>query len=144
MWFFSALFAAILWGFDYSFAERVLKYISVPVFLAIQLFVASIILIIIAWVRGSWGKDINTLSHSPRILWLVVLGIIAFSIANVLICMAIQDKNATFSALIEITYPLFIALTSWLVFGEGELTWSTGIGGLLIFAGVSVIYYFNH
>ena len=144
MWFFSALFAAVLWGFDYAFDERVLKYISVPVFLSIQLFAASLILALIAWMSGAWQKDIIALASSSRILLLFLLGIVAFSVANVFICTAIQDKNATFSSLIEISYPLFIALISWLVFDEGELTWSTGIGGLLIFCGVFVIYFFNH
>jgi drug/metabolite transporter (DMT)-like permease len=143
MWFFAALSAAVLWGFDYAFAERVLKHISVPVFLSIQLFIASLILMVVAWATGNWHKDMSTLLSSPRVSWLLVAGIIAFSVANVLICVAIQDKNATFSSLIEISYPLFIALISWLIFGEGELTWSTGIGGLLIFSGVSIIYFFN-
>lgn len=144
MWLLYALFAAVLWGFEYTFAEKVLKYISVPVFLALELFVASIILAIMAWISGAWQKDVMILSSSSRVSLFFVLGIIAFTTANVLICTAIQSKNATLSSLIEISYPLFIALMTWLLFRENELSWNVGIGGALIFSGLFIIYYFNH
>ena len=41
--------------------------------------------------------------------------------------------------MVEIAYPLFTVLATWLLFGEKQLTSATLVGGLLIFAGASVI-----
>jgi drug/metabolite transporter (DMT)-like permease len=144
MYLFYALFAALLWGFDYAFAERVLRNISIPVFLAIQLFFASVAIGLIALIKGYWQQDLASLLASKSTIFLFGLGIIAFTIANILICSAIQSKNATLSSLIEISYPFFIALISWFFFKENQLTPSIAIGGTLIFIGSFIIYYFSH
>lgn len=143
MWAAYALLAALLWGFDYAFAERVFKHVSILSFLAIQLTIGGLVLLGIALATGAFSRDMPTLFASRQTLTFLILGVIAFAVANVLICTAIQTKNATLSGLIEISYPIFIALISWVGFREHQLSAATAAGGVLIFAGVFVIYYFN-
>ncbi|MGA2053413.1 MAG: EamA family transporter, partial [Opitutales bacterium] len=57
--------------------------------------------------------------------------------------LAIQHKNATLASLIEISYPFFVALFAWLLFRDVQLSWATALGGLLILAGIAIIYRFN-
>jgi uncharacterized membrane protein len=74
---------------------------------------------------------------------LLTLETIGLILAEFFIAYSIIGKNATISGLIEISYPLFIALFSFLIFREYSINTQTIIGGLLIFCGVIVIYYFN-
>ena len=71
--------------------------------------------------------------------WLAVMAC-AGMCGRYLILLSIGLKNPAVSSLIEITYPFFTVLFVWLLFGEMHLTWATGFGSLLIFAGVGLIY----
>jgi drug/metabolite transporter (DMT)-like permease len=64
-------------------------------------------------------------------------------LAELFIGFSIQGKNATLSGLIEISYPFFIAIFSYLLFRKNYLTLSTVFGGLFIAIGVFLIYRFN-
>ena len=56
---------------------------------------------------------------------------------------AIHSSNATVASLIEITYPLFVAICAIVLFQENHLSWSIAIGGTLILLGTGVIIYFH-
>ena len=70
----------------------------------------------------------------------MVCGIAALCIAEFGIGYSIQGKNATLAGLIEISYPLFIALFAYFLFGEMQIGVASALGGVLIFAGVALIY----
>jgi drug/metabolite transporter (DMT)-like permease len=63
-------------------------------------------------------------------------------IAELCIGFSIISKNATLAGLIEISYPIFIALFSYLLF-KNKITIPTVIGGIIVFFGIFIIYYFN-
>ncbi len=74
----------------------------------------------------------------------LVLGIILVNaLSNLSILASMQEKNATVAGLVEIAYPLFTALFTWLFFREVEMSWGTAFGGLLVLSGVACIYYFE-
>jgi drug/metabolite transporter (DMT)-like permease len=60
-----------------------------------------------------------------------------------MIALSVKAKNATLAGLIEICYPVFIAIFSFILFKESHVTSSVLVGGLLIFAGIGIIYSFN-
>ena len=64
-------------------------------------------------------------------------------VANMFIVLSIGSKNAALSGLIEISYPLFIALFSWLFFRENNLSVGAILGGTFVLIGVSLIYVSN-
>ena len=60
-------------------------------------------------------------------------------LATVLLFVSIDRKNATMAGLIEIWYPIFIVLFTWVLFREVHLTWTSALGGLLIVAGAVIV-----
>jgi drug/metabolite transporter (DMT)-like permease len=97
----------------------------------------------ISLMSGAYKTDVAALFESKRTLASVLLIILAFNVADACIVLSIEGRTATISGLIEISYPLFIALFSWLFFKENNLTRGTVVGGLLIAVGVVVIYFLN-
>jgi drug/metabolite transporter (DMT)-like permease len=92
---------------------------------------------------GFLKEDIITISTSKRLVILVVAEALAFVLAELFIGLSITTKNAALAGLIEISYPLFIMLFSYFLFKENQLNVSTAAGGLFIFFGIFIIYYFN-
>lgn len=111
--------------------------------LSIELFFGFLTMLCIAFFSGSYKADLGSLISSNRTLVLVAAIVVAFNIANTLIVLSIGDKNATISGLIEISYPLFIALFSWLFFKENNLSSGAVLGGVFVLTGVSLIYMAN-
>lgn len=142
MWLIYASLASAFWGLTYVLNEQVFKQISVPTTLAINGFLFAIVTFFIALYMGTFKADLATLSSSSRTLGLVAAGAAAIIIAEIFISLSITQKNATLAGLVEITYPLFIALFAYLLFKEGQLTLPVAMGGILILAGVFVIYWF--
>jgi drug/metabolite transporter (DMT)-like permease len=143
MWALYAIIAAILWGVDYALTEKALQNIRFPMLLSIELFFGFLTMLGIAMFSGTYKTDLAGLFSSNRTMVLVVAIVIAFNIANMFIVLSIGDKNATLSGLIEISYPLFIALFSWLFFNENNLSVGAILGGILVLSGVSLIYFSN-
>jgi drug/metabolite transporter (DMT)-like permease len=143
MWALYAIVAAILWGVDYALTEKALQSIRFPVLLCIELFFGFLTMLGIAIFSGSYKTDLTGLLSSTRTMSLVVAIVVAFNIANMFIVLSIGDKNATVSGFIEISYPLFIALFSWLFFRENNLSAGAVLGGIFVLAGVSLIYFSN-
>jgi len=144
MWIIYSLVAAVFWGLDYALTGKVLEKIQFSTLLTIELFFGFLAMLGLVLASGSYTTDVPTLLFSSkRTIAYIVLIIICFNIANVFIVLSIGKGNATLSGLIEISYPLFIALFSWLLFGQVAVNFGTSIGGGLIFLGILTIYLFN-
>lgn len=143
MWALYAIIAAVLWGVDYALTEKALDKISFPMLLTIELFFGFLTMLGLMLFSGSQKADFQELVVSHETLLLVLAIVVAFNVANALIILSIGDNNATLSGLIEISYPLFIALFSWLFFRENHITAGTAVGGIFVLIGVSMIYFFN-
>jgi drug/metabolite transporter (DMT)-like permease len=143
MWVLYAIIAAILWGVDYALTEKALQVVRFPMLLSIELFFGFLTMLGIEIYSGSYKTDWVGLFSSNRTVALVVAIVVAFNIANMFIVLSIGQKNATLSGLIEISYPLFIALFSWLLFRENNLSVKAIVGGIFVLAGVSLIYFSN-
>jgi len=143
MWFWLALCAAVIWGFEYVFAEKVLDKVSVSSYVFLQ-FVFGFLLVA-GWVlaKGHLGQDLKTIISSRQILIFLAINIICFLIGEALIAASVQNKNAAVAGLVEISYPFFIVLFTWVIFREVSINLFTFFGGLLILSGVSVIYFSN-
>ncbi|MDJ0861589.1 MAG: EamA family transporter [Gammaproteobacteria bacterium] len=136
-WYLTALAAALVWGIHYPLIDNALKKLSVT---AVLLLTAVPILLIAPWFRSTLLTDYRTLYHLP---WAEKLPILALSVtslsASILLFLSIESKNATLASLIEITYPMFVALFAYLLFRDVHLTPSAFTGGLLVFLGVAII-----
>jgi len=143
MWVLYSLIAAILWGLDYTLAGRLLGKIGFPLLLAVEFFCGFLVMLVTGLVSGTYKVEIPRLFASSQTVAILIIMIGAFVAAHVCIVLSIGDKNATLASLIEMSYPLFVAAFSWLLFKEGNLGFETAVGGTLIFVGVSIVYFFN-
>jgi drug/metabolite transporter (DMT)-like permease len=143
MWFIYALSAGMLWGLAYAVDGQIYKHISVVTSLAIATLLTFVVTSVIAYYSGSLQEDLTTIASSKQTLRLVVFSAIIFLAAEVLIGVSISQKNATLAGLVEISYPFFAAAFSFLLFREQQMSVVVLAGGLLIFAGVSLVYIFG-
>jgi len=133
----------MLWGLTYIISEQIYKKISVISAIGISTLFASIIMLLIAHSSGYLKTDLVTISRSNKLLLLIIVEIVIFAGADFLIGLSIAHKYATVAGLIEISYPIFIALFALLFFKENQFNLGALIGGLLIFTGITLVYFFN-
>ncbi len=143
MWIIFALTASVFWGLTYVINEQVYKKISVITSLGITTLATGLIMLLVAYATGLLRRDLNTIADSRSLLFLVIAETAVLLIAELFIGLSITSKNATLAGLIEISYPIFIALFAYLLYRENQLNLPTAIGGAFIFIGVFIIYYFN-
>jgi drug/metabolite transporter (DMT)-like permease len=140
-WYLAAMVAAITWGIYYPLVDMALKRISlysvillsmIPVMLAIPLFLNTV------------RNDIETVRALPTSeQWIfIVLGLIGL-FGEVMVYTAITGKNATLASLIEMTYPLFVVIFTYVFYKQMYITPSVLVGGLMILVGAGLIIYNN-
>lgn len=142
MWIIFALGASLFWGISYVLSEEIYKRISVFTSLGIASFFVCIITLLIAYFNGFLKSDLVSIASSKNLLWYVIGGILALLIAEIFIGFSIVSKNAALAGLIEISYPVFIIFFSYLLF-KNKISIPTVIGGVIVFFGIFIIYYFN-
>lgn len=138
MWLLYASLAAILWGLNYSLAERILHNVSAFTLLAFEMLLGGIIFFLLSYF-SNFKSDMSLLMTQANVRWLTVIEIITVIIANYLIILSIQSKNATVAGIVELIYPLFTILFTWFLFHENHLNLPVIIGGGLILLGVLII-----
>ncbi len=135
MWFSYAIVAAVLWGIHYSLAEKIGERISLLSVLAIEMILGGMLIGLYAYLT-TLKTDLVTLWVNPPLMRLTLIEIVVVIFANVAIVLSIQAKNATTAAFIELSYPLFTILFTWILFHEHHLNLMTIIGSILIAFGV--------
>jgi drug/metabolite transporter (DMT)-like permease len=132
-----ALLAAIGWGLVYALEQRVLTHFSPALVLVVNSVCALIILVPFVLLRGEIGVLAKAGSSS---LWLLLGVSVLAALTNLLILVSIKELNAPTAAIIEVSYPIFVAVASYFLFGFRP-TPALLVGGALIMAGVIVIIY---
>jgi drug/metabolite transporter (DMT)-like permease len=136
-WYVAALGAAVVWGIHYPLIDFALKRVSL---MTVLMLTAIPVLLLVPFYRHVLVADARTLAGlGPGERWTVLSVAVSSLVATVLLFVSIDRKNATMAGLIEISYPLFIVLFSWLLFREVHLTWTSALGGLLIMAGAAIV-----
>lgn len=144
MWFVFAIVAAVCWGASYASSGRVIERGLSPLVFFFYFTIAGASWSLVSLLISGRGSRILS---EPRALggevWWLVVSIITSCIGGLCIYHAIGGRNATVASLIEISYPLFVALFAWLFFRELQMNWQTAIGGLLILSGVGIVFLSN-
>lgn len=144
MWILYALAASVLWGVSYAASGRVIaRGLSPLSFFFLYALLGALGAALAMSATGTWSRLLPNLrglgSDWPWLL--VALG--SSAIGTLLIYVAIGEKNATLASLIEISYPLFVAIFAWLFFREAQANAMTGLGAALIAAGVGIVFLAN-
>lgn len=136
-WYVAALGAAVVWGIHYPLIEFALRRVSL---LTVLLLTALPVLLLVPFFGQVLLADARTLAQlGAGERWTVLSVALSSLLATVLLFLSIDGKNATMAGLIEISYPIFIVLFTWLLFREMHLTWTSALGGLLIMVGAAVV-----
>lgn len=138
MWLLFALTASLLWGLNYVLTEKILHNLSFATLLALEMLIGSIFFSVLSYCT-TFKQDIYILLTQPYIRFLLYLEIGVVILASSFIAYSIQIKNATLAGIIELIYPVFIILFTWLLFGENHINFPVIIGGILIFLGALCI-----
>lgn len=136
-WFYYALVSSVLWGLSYSIVERIIKDVNVQISVMFGYLFSFIIVLIYNLSTINIKKEVESIE--PKLFLMMLFCSTINTIAVFLINSAIQQKNATYAGLIEICYPIFTILFSYVIFNELQITYRSAIGGLLILAGIFFI-----
>lgn len=140
-WYVTAIGAAIVWGIHYPLVDLVLRHVSIMT----VLFVTAVPIVLLApfFFRtiardfGAWGQ----------LAWDVRGALLALALTSlsgsVLLFISISGKNATLASLLEITYPVFVALFAFLLLREVQFSPSAVIGGVFVLVGAGLIIWNN-
>lgn len=144
MWIIYALAASMLWGVSYAASGRVIERGLAP--LSFFFTYAAFGTVVAAAALALSGKFV-TLPGEVRGLggdffWFAV-AVASSAAGTLLIYMAIGEKNATLASLIEISYPLFVAVFAWAFFRDVQINLGTILGGAMILGGVAVVFLSN-
>lgn len=143
MWIIFALAASAFWGLSYVFHEQVYRHLSIYTTIAIHASVLAVTFLALALGKGLLREDVATILSSQKVITLLIASVSVFMLAELFIALSIVSKNATLAGLIEISYPIFIALFAYLIFRESELNTGVAIGGAIIMLGVLVVFWFG-
>lgn len=142
MWLIYAVAASILWGLIYSLSEKIFRYeISPQTLLALQMCFGGVIFLLLSF-NTTFKKDMSLIFSNRILLIILICELIAVIVANYLISLSIQAKDATLAGLIEQSYPIFTVIFTWIIFRESHLTRGVIVGSIMIFLGIVVMVYF--
>ena len=133
-----AVLASVLWGLTYCLDERLLASMSVFKVYFLHCLCGAVVAGIILLAQGSTPLGLVTVDASRSSLPLVGVTLVTATVATLSILGSIQLLGSHQSAVLEISYPLFVALFSVLFF-NGRLELPVVVGGAFIFLGAAVI-----
>ncbi len=140
-WYLTALAAALVWGIHYPLVDFALKRVSI--FGVLLLSVLPIVLLMPIFLRDL-ARDLDAVRTLPGAEQGMIAAIGLTSLLGaVLLYLSIASKNATLASVIEITYPVFVAVFAYVIFRQVHLNASVVIGGLMVMAGAGLIIYNN-
>jgi drug/metabolite transporter (DMT)-like permease len=133
-----AVLASVLWGLTYCLDERVLASLSVFKLYFLHCLCGVLVSAAIMLAQGDSPGSLLRFDTKAASLPLVGLTLVTATAAALSILGSIQLLGAGKSAVLEISYPLFVALFSVLLF-QGHLSLPVVLGGGFIFVGAAII-----
>lgn len=133
-----AVLASVLWGLTYCLDEKVLSSLSVFKLYFLHCLCGVLVAGMILLAQGTSPAGLLTFDRAKASLSLVGLTLLTATAAALSILASIQMLGATKSAVLEISYPLFVALFSVVLF-KGQLQMPVVVGGIFIFIGSAII-----
>lgn len=132
MWILFAVLTAICWGVGYASAEQLLYYVDKRTYLFLSCVLQSVIFYFLS------KPDPYEIFHqfkSPAALYFIVC--VACSICGCLMSLyAIESKNASYAAMVEISYPLFTMIATLIMIGRNDFSYNSIFGFLMIASGI--------
>jgi len=140
-WYVTALGAALVWGIHYPLIANALKKLS---FISVLLLTALGIIVVVPFFYREIAADYFILKAMDwRTKAMLLLPALTGLLGSALLFTSIDSKNATLASLIEISYPVFVALFAYVLFREVQINAGILLGAALVFTGVGLIILHN-
>jgi drug/metabolite transporter (DMT)-like permease len=133
-----AVTASILWGLTYCLDQRVLASLSVFKLYFLHCICGAVVAGAILLVQNRSLGSLVWFDTTAVSVPLVGVTLVTATAAALCILGSIQLLGADTSAVLEISYPLFVVLFSVLLFG-GQVRFEVVLGGAFIFIGAAII-----
>ena len=141
-WYVWAIFTVLIWGFHYNFINQSVQVVS-PLFVFL-LPVVPLMLLLPFFYHILVDDFYKMMAATSQQQLFIASTTITGTVGTLCLFQAIAtSNNPTMAALVEITYPLLVALVAYFLLGEKQLNPSMFVGGMLILLGSGVIIYFN-
>ncbi len=131
--------AAVAWGVVYTIDQKVLSDLSPLALLFVYYVITIIVLAPFVFTQSSVMQGIQNIK--PGTMLLIVLAVIFGTVANMLILNSINILGASTASIVEITYPLFVVLIAFALYGTMPNLYVL-LGGAVILAGSMIVTYF--
>ena len=142
-WWLFSISAAVIWGLHFNLVVKVSKILPKDIYTSLTLFaITSVAILPLVFIlhQRIFSNLVTLWAAGSEIRVSMIILIFTAIIAATLLYIAMQlSPNATVAALLDITYPLFIAIIAWLLYKENHLDWYVLVGGGLIFSGAMLI-----
>lgn len=145
MWFWATLIASVCWGLSYVIVELLLKKYSIPyglILLTTSIFTFTFWVCLNFYTQKSVIEQLSKIITNYQVVGLVLLGAMSTVTALMLTYFAIGEKNAAIVTFLEISYPVFVVLFSFLLLPSFTINVFHLFGFLLIFTGAMLVSLF--
>lgn len=132
--------AAITWGLVYAIDQKILSGVSPLTLLFINSVLTAIIMLPLVFFDS--GSIKNFLSYDKTTWSLIIISVALATLANFLIFSSIKNLDASTASIIEISYPFFVILFSFVIFRSMPNIYFF-VGGILIFIGSIIVIKFG-
>ncbi len=133
-----AILASALWGLTYVLDQKVLSSLSVFKLYFLHSCFGVMIAGLILLFQGQSLTELFSYDATKLSVRIVTLTLLVGAVASLAIFGSIQTLGAAKASILEISYPFFVAIFSFLLFRE-TITLPVLIGGLFIFLGAVII-----
>ncbi len=131
-----AFWVSVLWGLTYACTENTVKSLDTKTYLAIS----SLFSLVMFLSFGAWdGTLIKDVTSSKIPYFYIIIGCVSALVASYFSVVAVKTTNATNAAILEMSYPLFTIIFTYLLTRTSHLNISTLLGGILIGCGTLVV-----
>lgn len=137
MYLFLPFMAAALYGLGYILIERLLKGVSIVSYMTLNSIFFTAILLILSVIRREEGMFSIFLEKNTASLFLAALFVNAS--AWIMTLLSLKNNSAVYTSFAEISYPLFVVIFLFLIFGIRQWNGMTLLGGAVIFFGSLII-----
>jgi drug/metabolite transporter (DMT)-like permease len=135
-----AIGASVIWGLVYAIDQKILSSVTPTTLVFINSIVA--VIVIAPFFFFSNGSVKGVLASGKLNLSLVVISVVLAILADFFIFSSIKNLDASIASMIEISYPFFVVLFSYLLFKSTPNIYFF-VGGTLIFLGSVIITRFS-
>ena len=134
-----AIGAAITWGLVYAIDQKILSDVPPITLLFTDSIIAAVVMLPFIFFSNGSIKDVLV---SGKTNWtLIIISVVLATLASFLIFSGIKNLNASTASIIEIAYPFFVVLFSYILFRSTPNIYFF-IGGTLVFIGSIIIIKF--